>query len=289
MDKNESEKQKIAEEFTSFLKLEDLVKEKKPVSKVGLMRIVEAHVQTVPYQSYSHAMRNTIKDMMVLDWQHLKEVIIDKRMGGMCYMISEFANIGLRSLGYDAHACRSRVLLGKPYDATLPYTHDILFVFLDGKQYLVDVGFGYNSLREPFEFDPSKEVQTYNIQDIETYQIRRFPEEGGNFYYILYMMIKDEWTTFYMFHNECMKDNEPQEEYRDFLKAGNSYLINNVFKGGILVNKGRICFQYMDKTFTRNEFHNGKKTVGIVYDDPNKFVSDVQAICNIKIDLSILP
>jgi arylamine N-acetyltransferase len=62
--------------------------------------------------------------------------------------------------------------------------HNILIVKIEDKQYIVDVGFGYNSLRYPIEFIPETNSEIV-VNDYEKYQIAF---KGDH--YILNMMIK---------------------------------------------------------------------------------------------------
>jgi N-hydroxyarylamine O-acetyltransferase len=82
--------------------------------------------------------------------------LLVEKQGGLCYENCELAYYALEALGFDVHRMPVYCTYFEPYyvGSAKKSTHNILVVNIDGKQYLVDIGFGYNSLRYPIEFIP---------------------------------------------------------------------------------------------------------------------------------------
>jgi len=129
----------------------------------GLARLQERQIMTVPFENLDYHLGEPIHmDERVL------EKIVYRRRGGGCYETNPALWFLLTALGYDAV-----ILPGQVFRERLgaPMCHLALRVDLDGERWLVDTGFGRNSLR-PLRFDdrgpqqdPHGEYQIVDVPD----------------------------------------------------------------------------------------------------------------------------
>jgi N-hydroxyarylamine O-acetyltransferase len=101
-----------------------------------LADLARAHVTTIPFENLDIHLENPIS----LVAQEVVDKITIEQRGGFCYELnSAFATL-LVSLGYEVDLLEARVFndskLGPRFD------HVTLCVYLDGAEWLVDVGFG---------------------------------------------------------------------------------------------------------------------------------------------------
>ncbi|MGP3941908.1 arylamine N-acetyltransferase family protein [Streptomyces sp. 6N106] len=96
------------------------------------------HLLSVPFENLGYHLGEEI---------HMDERVVDKvvreRRGGGCYEVNPALSFLLESLGYDVSLMPGRVWIeGK---LTAPLCHLALKLRVDGRSWLVDVGFGRNS------------------------------------------------------------------------------------------------------------------------------------------------
>ena len=141
-----------------------------------------AHLLTVPFENLDIHTGTRI----VLDTTLLYRKIVTMTRGGFCYELNALFNSLLRELGF-----HSRLLMGRVYDHTTKeygpeFDHMLSLVKIDGRQWLVDVGFGDFSMG-PLEFrlnqsvtDPAGEFLIE--QDIDEYfRVSRFSQKENRF------------------------------------------------------------------------------------------------------------
>ncbi|MFG2819405.1 arylamine N-acetyltransferase [Kitasatospora sp. NPDC048365] len=118
----------------------------------GLRHLQERQVLTVPFENLGYHLDEPI---------HMDEQVLDKivrqNRGGGCYEVNPALFFLLTSLGYQVEILPGRVHRpGGELGAAM--CHLALRVTLDGRQWLVDTGFGRNS-RHPLDL-ASREVQS---------------------------------------------------------------------------------------------------------------------------------
>lgn len=128
-----------------------------------LRRLQLRHLQSVPFESLSIHLGEPI----VLDLDRLFEKVVTRRRGGFCYELNGLFAELLTSLGYDITLHSASVLLGP--EPGPPFDHLVLrAVADDGRQWLVDVGFG-DFTHYPLRWDERGEQEdpsgTYHIED----------------------------------------------------------------------------------------------------------------------------
>lgn len=114
-----------------------------------LEQLTRRHVARFPFASIGPQ----LGEPLPLDVDALFDRIVARRRGGYCFEQNGLMFEILGRLGYDTTMVLARVLLsGEEHP---PLTHRCAIVELDGRRYLVDVGFGAQGPTTPVLFDPS--------------------------------------------------------------------------------------------------------------------------------------
>ncbi|HEY4802450.1 MAG TPA: arylamine N-acetyltransferase [Paraburkholderia sp.] len=86
--------------------------------------------------------------------------LVTQRRGGYCFEHNTLLAHVLMQLGFTVTPLAARVLYGREPDARTPRTHMLLRVEADGDAWLVDGGFGAQTLRAPLSFSTDAEQPT---------------------------------------------------------------------------------------------------------------------------------
>lgn len=115
----------------------------------ALRHLHERHVMTVPFESLDYHLGKEIhyKD------ERIVEKIVHARRGGGCGELNSAFLFLLRALGFTVHLRHGRVWIGGRLRD--PYNHMLLMVEIEGRRWLVDVGFGKGS-RYPISLDTAE-------------------------------------------------------------------------------------------------------------------------------------
>ncbi len=124
----------------------------------SLKKIVNNFVTKIPYQNFGiHLNRIKGKGNYVdLSIETLTQRLFIDNIGGMCYELSEIMYHILNDIGFEVKRIGVYPLNDKPYDSSIPTTHNILLIEINNNLFLVDVGYGYNTIRYPIKLDCSK-------------------------------------------------------------------------------------------------------------------------------------
>ncbi|MCL1849652.1 MAG: arylamine N-acetyltransferase, partial [Clostridiales bacterium] len=105
----------------------------------GLSALAYAHQTTVPFENYDIC---ELGRPISLEVEKLYEKIVLNRRGGYCFeMNGAFAAL-LTALGFDVWPILARLYRAPLGEEATPPSHRVNLVHLDGKKYIVDVGFG---------------------------------------------------------------------------------------------------------------------------------------------------
>lgn len=164
-------------------------------SSPTLTALVTAHGNTIPFENLDPLMGTPVGDLSA---RALFDKMVHRRRGGYCYEQNGLLGYVLAELGFDVDALAGRVVWMSPdgLDGPLrPLTHQVLAVGIPGVdgRYLVDVGFGGQTLTSPIRLVTDQVQQTRH----EPYRLRDF--RGG---YVLETLIGDEWRPLYTFTDE---------------------------------------------------------------------------------------
>lgn len=119
-----------------------------------LNSLIWHHQCYVPFEDLSSAM---LDEKVSLDTEVLYDKVVNRKRGGFCFELNGLFMMLLRDLGFDAYSVMCRVESRR--EELTPVMHRGILVFLDGKRYFCDVGFG--GPMAPFAVELSEEKQTY--------------------------------------------------------------------------------------------------------------------------------
>jgi N-hydroxyarylamine O-acetyltransferase len=102
----------------------------------ALSALHAAHVNAIPFENLDILLGRDIR----IDLGHVVAKLIGARRGGYCFEQNTLFLAVLRELGIAAIPMEARVRAGTA--TTLPRTHMVLRVDVDGQRWLADVGFG---------------------------------------------------------------------------------------------------------------------------------------------------
>lgn len=126
-----------------------------------LVALHRHHTAAVPFENLDVLLRRPIR----LDLDSLQAKLVAARRGGYCFEHNTLFAAVLRNLGFEVGALEARV---RPPGAirTLPRTHMVLRVDVDGRGLLADVGFGGDGPVGPVDLDG-----TPTDQDLDAYRV----------------------------------------------------------------------------------------------------------------------
>ncbi len=151
--------------------------------------LVAAHNRSIPFENLDPVMGIPVVDLRP---QALFDKLVRRRRGGYCFEHNGVMAHVLSHLGFRVDILGGRVVWMNTSGELPAQTHMALAVTVPGEQdrYLVDVGFGGQTLSSPIRFVTDTEQKTRH----EPYRIRS--HEGG---YLLESQIRDTWEPLYMF------------------------------------------------------------------------------------------
>ncbi len=130
-----------------------------------LQAIVAAHVTTIPFENLNPLLGLPVE----LDLAALERKLVHAGRGGYCFEQNLLLEAALRAIGFEVSGLIARVLWTRPEDAVTPQTHMLLRIELAGASWLVDVGFGGQTLvgvlrlqadiEQPTRLEPFRLVQ----------------------------------------------------------------------------------------------------------------------------------
>lgn len=202
-----------------------------------LKQIQKQHLLHVPFENLDIHIHHKIN----IDKDYLYDKIVINRRGGICYEVNYLLYHLLIAIGYQVKILGGKVL----GDRGTYQDHLMLCVDLDGKKYLVDVGFGDNFL-EPLQWVVGKEQMdkkgTFRIDKIES-GIYRLMKLGDN---------DSEYKLAYEFLLEEMRITDFQERIHYFVHSKESIFTKNVFSS-LEKEDGRVSLKHDKIIHTYNQ------------------------------------
>ena len=155
--------------------------------------------------------------------EEIVEKILVHNRGGYCYEVNGLFAMALAELGVPYIFVAARPMI---YPVRRPKTHMAIVAEVDGEKWLIDLGFGSNSIRKPMRLDVTDlEV----MQDGDRFMLSRTDESK----YRLKAFVEGEWVNQYEF------DLYPQE-WIDFVPANH---LNSTHPDTIFVKKLLVVLQ----------------------------------------------
>ncbi|MFG2875267.1 arylamine N-acetyltransferase [Streptomyces sp. NPDC048337] len=114
-----------------------------------LRRIHEAHLYNVPFENFSmhgNAERGLTEEA-------LRETIVDRRRGGICFETGRMMQWLFDACGFDYE-----IRLGGSVSPKGPATHQVFVVTLDAERWLFDIGYGARGPRGPIRLADGEQL-----------------------------------------------------------------------------------------------------------------------------------
>lgn len=144
------------------------------------------HPRAIPFENLDVVLRRGVR----LDADSLQRKMVQGGRGGYCFEHNMLLSLALKALGFRVTELTGRVRYGVPDGVATPLTHMLLKVDVDGVSYIVDVGFGGNTLTAPLRLDDTAEQAT-------PHEPFRLTPAGGRI--LAEAKLRDVWTLLYSF------------------------------------------------------------------------------------------
>lgn len=151
----------------------------------GIKNLMQSQLFSVPFENLDVQAGKTIS----LIGDDIVNQIVTKNRGGYCYQINGIFSLLLKEIGLPHYYIAVRPLVNPGEN---PKTHLAIIATIEGEEYLIDLGFGGNSIREPLKLS---HVGTEIQQDFETFTLVKTEEED----YLLQIKNGKEWSNLYSF------------------------------------------------------------------------------------------
>ena len=126
------------------------------------------HPLAITFENLDPFLRRPVPlDLPSLEWK-----LVQRGRGGYCFEHNLLFKHVLDALGFRVTGLAARVLWNLPDGVTLPRTHMLLRVALDGQDYIADVGFGGQTLTAPMRLTAGIEQATPH----EPFRLLEVPE-----------------------------------------------------------------------------------------------------------------
>jgi arylamine N-acetyltransferase len=154
-----------------------------------LSALVAAHNRSIPFENLDPLLGKPVIDLSAAA---LLDKLVLRRRGGYCFEQNGVMAYVLSQLGFGVDVLGGRVVWMSDGDELPAQTHQALAVSVPGEdsRYLVDVGFGGQTLSSPIRL----EIDTVQQTRHEPYRIREH-RDG----LVLESEIRDKWEPLYLF------------------------------------------------------------------------------------------
>jgi len=151
-----------------------------------LAALTLAHVKSIAFENLDPLLGRPVE----LDIPALERKLVRQNRGGYCFEHNTLLARVLCELGYAVRGLAARVVMNQPAGGTLPRTHMLLLVEVDGETMITDTGFGGLTPTGPLR------LETDVVQDTPHEPFRLIARDGA---YRLDARIGEIWTPLYEF------------------------------------------------------------------------------------------
>lgn len=152
-----------------------------------LRELHQRHVTTIGFENLASVMGQVVP----LDIASIYTKLVERKRGGFCFEHNLLLAHVLRAIGFPVTQLAARREWQVPQGAVMPRTHMILKVEAEGKPYIVDGGFGGQTLAQPIHFTMN-EPQATPCGENRVIQ-------GDNGLFLMQVKTGDEWRSIYSF------------------------------------------------------------------------------------------
>lgn len=151
------------------------------------LRALQAkHTEAIAFENLDSFLGRQVS----LNFAAVQSKLVHDRRGGYCFEQNALLGRVLEALEYKVRGLAARVLWNQPPGAVVERSHMLLYVEVDKRSYIVDVGFGGNTPTAPLRLEANIEQSTPN----EPLQLKQ--AEGD---WILELWDSREWRSIYRF------------------------------------------------------------------------------------------
>jgi N-hydroxyarylamine O-acetyltransferase len=151
----------------------------------GIASLMRHQLYAVPFENLDVQAGKVVS----LVPEHIVDKIVHQGRGGYCYEVNGLFCMALEKLGVTYHWVAARPMF---YPVRRPKTHMAIVVQLEGRQWLVDLGFGSYGITAPMALDTlGQEVK----QGHDTFKLTR--SDHGD--YLLQALVEGIWANQYGF------------------------------------------------------------------------------------------
>ncbi|WP_444886336.1 arylamine N-acetyltransferase family protein [Microbulbifer sp. JMSA008] len=151
-----------------------------------LRDILTQHIRTLPFENVTSFLGSPVN----IEMAAIEQKLVNQKRGGYCFEQNALLRAGLQQIGFAVTGLAARVLWQTPPGHQPAQSHMILLVKVGQVPYLVDAGFGSNTLTAPLRLDVSGPQSTPH----GTYRLTQSGED-----YLLEVKIHDAWHSMYSF------------------------------------------------------------------------------------------
>lgn len=167
----------------------------------GIKKLMQSQLFSVPFENIDVQAGKIIS----LNGDDIVDKIVNQNRGGYCYQINGLFSLVLQEIGIPHYYVAARPLVNPGQN---PKTHLALIAEIENEEYLIDMGFGGNSIREPLKLTEIRESVQHNS---DTFSLSKTEENE----YLLQILIGKEWSNLYSFDLTPQKwiDFKPANHY----------------------------------------------------------------------------
>lgn len=237
-----------------------------PQNEKGLNELIQSHLRTVPFENLDVVDFGMIPKLSEED---ICEKIVTRRRGGYCFELNTLFLKLLLKTGYEGYSVAVRVMWNRDY--LPPVSHMGLVVYVDGRKYYSDVGFGGPGPKGPLLLEEGEQWIAG-----EKFWVEKSADED----FIIKRKNSGMWKNVLCFCDRPVR--EPDWELMNFYCARNE---NVLFSRTRVVN---LCTPDGSKALTGRILTVRKKNeeYRVIYENQDKLEKGLEQEFGIKISLS---
>ncbi|WP_445354041.1 arylamine N-acetyltransferase [Microbulbifer sp. EKSA008] len=121
-----------------------------------LQQLLTQHVRTIPFENVTSFLGSPVD----IELESIEAKLVQQKRGGYCYEQNALLGAVLGQIGFKVTNLAARILWQIPIGHQPAQSHMILMVELEGTRFLIDAGFGSNTLTAPLNLDFSDRQST---------------------------------------------------------------------------------------------------------------------------------
>ncbi|AVF03472.1 MULTISPECIES: arylamine N-acetyltransferase family protein [Devosia] len=153
------------------------------------------HPAAIPFENLGPLLGEPVR----LDQPSLEKKLLTERRGGYCFEHNLLFMRMLQDLDYTVRPLLARVVWTNPEGPSLPPSHLLLLVEINGQNHIADVGFGGLTLTTPLRL---------RAESAQTTPHETFRLTGGDPDWTLEVKLADDWRPVYVFNLDQVSEDD---------------------------------------------------------------------------------